>query len=249
MRPRTVWRCGFWWSRESSRSTSAISIWSSWWSKRSCATTWRCSSLAQYSRIITPGGHIWTITTTTTIRNGRISSSLQWVECRVHWIIYENNRRNFLLNHVQVTELVSTAAVLHLANTDNAVTQRRILSIIGVSLLHILAGGTDQFISNVIQGEGYAHQVGNMIDNRCLRWVIDIIQQQNDCTIYYSQVVRDLGFMIPDILHVLFPLLALMRARLDSHSTRSFFRDYKLQKDVGAMIFSVVLLFTVCSFL
>lgn len=55
--------------------------------------------------------------------------------------------------------------------------------------------------------------------------------------------------MIPDILHVLLPLLALLRARLDSHSTRSFWRDCKLHKDIAAMFFAVVTLFTVCSFL
>lgn len=60
---------------------------------------------------------------------------------------------------LQVTELISTYAVLHLANSDHLVTQRKILVIVGISILHIVAGGTDQFISNVLQGEGYAHQV------------------------------------------------------------------------------------------
>lgn len=64
-----------------------------------------------------------------------------------------------------------------------------------------------------------------------------------------SQVVRDLGFMIPDVLHLFIPFLALLRARLDSHSTRSFWRDCKLHKDIAATFFMVVTLFTVCSFL
>lgn len=63
------------------------------------------------------------------------------------------------------------------------------------------------------------------------------------------QVVRDLGFIIPDILHIVVPVLALIRARLESYSTRSFLRDRKLQKDVAAMIFIVVFLFTIYSFL
>lgn len=58
-----------------------------------------------------------------------------------------------------------------------------------------------------------------------------------------------MGFMIPDVLHVLVPFLALLRARLDSHSTRSFCRDFKLHKDIAFMVFMVVLLFTVCTFL
>lgn len=65
----------------------------------------------------------------------------------------------------QVTEIVSTGAVLHLANSDNAVSQRKALCIIGIAILHILAGGVDQFISNVVHGEGYAHQVLNNINN------------------------------------------------------------------------------------
>jgi len=49
--------------------------------------------------------------------------------------------------------------VLHLANDDNHVTSRKTLCIIGIAALHILAGGFDQFISNVLRGEGYPHQV------------------------------------------------------------------------------------------
>lgn len=55
--------------------------------------------------------------------------------------------------------------------------------------------------------------------------------------------------MIPDVLHVLFPFMALVRARLDSHSARSFCRDFKLHKDIAAMFFGVVVLFAFCSFL
>lgn len=49
--------------------------------------------------------------------------------------------------------------VLNLANSDNPVKPRKVLSIIAVAVLHIFAGGIDQFISNVLRGEGYAHQV------------------------------------------------------------------------------------------
>lgn len=59
----------------------------------------------------------------------------------------------------KITELLSTGVVLHLANTDNAVTPRKTFCIVGIALLHILASGFDQFVSNVFQGEGFAHQV------------------------------------------------------------------------------------------
>jgi hypothetical protein len=54
----------------------------------------------------------------------------------------------------QLTELFSTTFVLHLANKDNYVTSRKVLCIVGVSLLHIVAGSVDQFIQNVFLGEG-----------------------------------------------------------------------------------------------
>lgn len=60
---------------------------------------------------------------------------------------------------IQITELISTSVVLHLSNTDNQVTPRKILCIVGIALLHIVASGFDQFISNVFKGEGFLHQV------------------------------------------------------------------------------------------
>lgn len=54
----------------------------------------------------------------------------------------------------QLTELFSTTFVLHLANKENSVTSRKVLCIVGTSLLHIIAGSVDQFIQNVFLGEG-----------------------------------------------------------------------------------------------
>ncbi|XP_016843897.1 uncharacterized protein LOC100121962 isoform X2 [Nasonia vitripennis] len=78
------------------------------------------------------------------------------------------------------TELISTILVVHLADDRNPITRRKAFGIVSIALLHILAGGWDQFVTNVVRGEGYAHQV-----------------------------VRDLGFMIPDVLHVIIPLCSL----------------------------------------
>jgi len=49
--------------------------------------------------------------------------------------------------------------VIHLAYVEHEVTTRKILLIFGISILHILAGGFDQFVSNVLRGEGKLHQV------------------------------------------------------------------------------------------
>ncbi|XP_046419043.1 uncharacterized protein [Neodiprion pinetum] len=75
------------------------------------------------------------------------------------------------------TELLSTILVVHLADAKNPITHRKAFGIAAIAIMHILAGSWDQFITNVVRGEGYSHQV-----------------------------IRDLGFMIPDILHVAIPL-------------------------------------------
>lgn len=56
----------------------------------------------------------------------------------------------------QITELISTIIVLHLANSDHHITSRKILTITGIAIVHVAVG---EFITNVIRGEGYAHQV------------------------------------------------------------------------------------------
>ncbi|XP_011161196.1 uncharacterized protein LOC105196788 [Solenopsis invicta] len=81
-----------------------------------------------------------------------------------------------------ITELISTAWVVHLADKKNPITHRKAFGIAAIALLHIVAGGWDQFFENVVRGEGHAHQV-----------------------------IRDLGFMIPDILHVVVPLWLIKR--------------------------------------
>lgn len=65
----------------------------------------------------------------------------------------------FCLRHIQITELLSTGVVFHLANVENAVTNRKVLCIVGIAFLHIVASGFDQFIANVFKGEGLLHQV------------------------------------------------------------------------------------------
>ncbi|KAL0123141.1 hypothetical protein PUN28_007639 [Cardiocondyla obscurior] len=81
-----------------------------------------------------------------------------------------------------ITELISTCWVVYLADKKNPITHRKAFGIAAIALLHIVAGGWDQFFVNVVRGEGHAHQV-----------------------------IRDLGFMIPDILHVVVPVWLIKR--------------------------------------
>lgn len=80
------------------------------------------------------------------------------------------------------TELVSTVIVLYLANTNVEPTPGLLLAIVDIATIHILTSGWDQFVTNVIKQEGQLHQV-----------------------------LRDVFFMIPDLLHVFLPLLELKR--------------------------------------
>lgn len=77
-----------------------------------------------------------------------------------------------------ITEFVSTLFILHLIDTKNPLTKKKINAIIGIALVHIFIASWDQFIVNVIKGQGKLHQV-----------------------------IRDLGFMFPDIINVALPWL------------------------------------------
>lgn len=60
-----------------------------------------------------------------------------------------------------VTELISTILVVMLADSKKQVTHRKAFGISTIALIHIFAGSWDQFIRNVLRGEGYAHQVNH----------------------------------------------------------------------------------------
>jgi len=75
------------------------------------------------------------------------------------------------------TELASTLMVLHLADFGTQAQPFKLLVIIGIASGHVLAASWDQFWGNVFLQEGGLHQV-----------------------------LRDVGFMVPDILHVYLPV-------------------------------------------
>lgn len=109
-----------------------------------------------------------------------------------------------------VTELASTVMVLHLADSSVAVTPGKLLVIVTIAATHIACSGWDQFVGNVLKQEGMLHQV-----------------------------LRDLGFMLPDILHIVIPVMELKafarrRGRPASHLITN--------KQAGAALVSVVTL-------
>jgi hypothetical protein len=63
------------------------------------------------------------------------------------------------------------------------------------------------------------------------------------------QVVRDLGFMVPDIMHLVMPIYLLKQTRKENFTSRPFYRDRNLRKDLAGMVIGVVVLFVICSFL
>lgn len=57
------------------------------------------------------------------------------------------------------TEIASTVLVIHLADSRNTVTPMKALFVVSIAIVHVFAGGWDQFFMNVIRGEGDSHQV------------------------------------------------------------------------------------------
>lgn len=78
------------------------------------------------------------------------------------YINYWNDDFYLQWNHqlfFTVTEIFSTVLVINLANRREVFSLRKALGIVGIAALHVLAGGWDQFVNNVVRGEGHAHQV------------------------------------------------------------------------------------------
>lgn len=139
------------------------------------------------------------------------------------WWVYMNYwNDDFYLqwNHqlfFTITEIFSTLLVLHLSDAKTPITPKKVMTIVSIALVHILAGGWDQFVTNVVWGEGYAHQV-----------------------------LRDVCFMVPDLLHVVLPIIEFMKYRKE-HEYHFVISD--LKKDLLFMVLLVVTGFAVSYFL
>lgn len=80
-----------------------------------------------------------------------------------------------------------------------------------------------------------------------------VVQMLSQIVIAYicsvHKIVRDLGFMIPDLMHLILPIWVLRRTRAESFSARPFYRDKHIRRDLLIMSGAVFILFTVCSML
>ena len=112
-----------------------------------------------------------------------------------------------------ITELLSTAIVVHLCSLDNRIQPWKLLIILDINLVHVIVGGLDQFIINVIHKQG-----------------------QN------FEVFRDIGLMIPDIFHVLVAYFELtsLAERKATTVLRMFYREELLGSLVLVVLFSVL---------
>ncbi|XP_025107411.1 uncharacterized protein LOC112572096 [Pomacea canaliculata] len=92
---------------------------------------------------------------------------------------YNEEVYSFFTHHFvfMVTELLSTVIVLVLANAKNPLNHRQI-GVVGIGLTHVLVAGLDQFVAHLIRGQGKAFQNA-----------------------------RNIGLMVPDLVHVIIPSL------------------------------------------
>ncbi|XP_072029335.1 uncharacterized protein [Amphiura filiformis] len=124
------------------------------------------------------------------------------------------------LNHLLIfatTEMFSTIVIVHLLDPRTSVSPRKLLVIISIALFHILASGMDQFVENILNMKGALHQT-----------------------------IRDIGFMLPDILHVVLPLYELRQYAIRQHLT---FFNVVSRKDVFACFAAIILAVTICNYL
>jgi hypothetical protein len=81
-----------------------------------------------------------------------------------------------------LTEIFSTYYVLKLADLNVELSSGKLLLIMNIAVLHVLTAGWDQFVTNVIKQEGELHQV-----------------------------LRDIFFMLPDLLHIIIAIYQLFK--------------------------------------
>lgn len=101
------------------------------------------------------------------------------------YVNYYNDDFYSQFNHqmfFSITELASTLVVLNLADLNVELTSGKLLTIIDIAALHVLTSGWDQFVTNVIKQEGELHQV-----------------------------LRDIFFMLPDLLHIVIAMFQLFQ--------------------------------------
>ncbi|GFO14060.1 hypothetical protein PoB_004056500 [Plakobranchus ocellatus] len=81
-----------------------------------------------------------------------------------------------------VTEILVTVIVLNLCNAKNELKAWKMLMILAINLVHVIVSGSDQFIAHVLQGYGTNFQNA-----------------------------RNIGLMVPDVLHLAIPAYELLQ--------------------------------------
>ncbi|XP_013407101.1 uncharacterized protein LOC106171339 isoform X2 [Lingula anatina] len=111
-----------------------------------------------------------------------------------------------------VTELVSTVVVLNLCDSGHRVKTWKLLAVFSINLAHILISGIDQFIEHVVFSKGFAFQS-----------------------------LRDVGLMLPDIVHVAVPVWELNTWARSKHSTvwELFYREELMMAALFIILFSI----------
>jgi hypothetical protein len=110
------------------------------------------------------------------------------------------------------TEMASTVLVIHFCNSQNDISVPKLFYIILIACVHLSVGGLDQFIKQVLLlSDGFMFQRA-----------------------------RNLGFMIPDILHIIIPILTLRSQK--KSSMRQFLAQVGRTQIILAMFVSVVLI-------
>ena len=92
---------------------------------------------------------------------------------------YWNDDFYFQWNHqffFSITELISTILVVLACDSSRPIHRMELLVVIDIALVHIITSLGDQFWTNIIQNRGMRHQR-----------------------------LRDLGFMIPDLINLIVP--------------------------------------------
>lgn len=122
---------------------------------------------------------------------------------------YNEEVYSFFTHHFvfMVTELLSTVIVLVLANAKNPLNHRQIGVVVGIGLTHVLVAGLDQFVAHLIRGQGKAFQNA-----------------------------RNIGLMVPDLVHVIIPSLYYYRHR---RSTNAKIFDDRSRREIILLLLLV----------
>ncbi|KAK3592784.1 hypothetical protein CHS0354_003227 [Potamilus streckersoni] len=89
------------------------------------------------------------------------------------------------------TELLATVVVVYLCDSQVEITASKVLVVVSISCVHLIVGGLDQFVSQVFLDQGKLFQR-----------------------------VRNIGFLIPDFIHIFIPLCNFYRKKDGKECTR-----------------------------